>query len=312
MSGPRLLVFAYSDVGHACLKFLLDRKENVAAVYTHEDKPGEKIWFPSVSDLAREHGVPVRTEERLGAEELRFISSLAPDLIFSFYYRNLIPSAVLELPKLGAYNMHGSLLPKYRGRAPVNWAVLNGESQTGATLHVMVAKADAGDIVDQQAVPIDPDETAINVQAKVTQAAVTVLARQIDALKNGAAPRRPQETSQATVFGRRRPEDGAIQWTMAAAQIHNLVRAVSHPYPGAFANLFGERTMIWKTRLPADGGTKKGTAPGMVLVRGGRLCVACGDGKAIELLTVQRAGGPEMTGTEFVKRHGTAQREEKS
>jgi methionyl-tRNA formyltransferase len=306
VSGPRLLVFAYSDVGHACLKFLLDRKENVVAVYTHEDKPGEQIWFPSVSALAREHGLPVRTEERLGADELRFISSLAPDLIFSFYYRNLIPSAVLDLPKLGAYNMHGSLLPRYRGRAPVNWAVLNGEKQTGATLHVMVAKADAGDIVDQQPVDIGPDDTAIEVQARVTQAAVTVLSRQIDNLRNGAAPRRPQDASQATVFGRRRPEDGAIQWTMTAAQIHNLVRAVSHPYPGAFADVLGERTMIWRTRLPADAGTKKGTPPGMALVRGGRLCVACGDGKAIELVTVQRAGGPEMTGAEFVKSHREA------
>ena len=304
MSGEPLLVFAYSDVGHACLKILLEKGENVAGVYTHEDRAGEKLWFPSVAELARQHKVPVRTAEDLGeAAEQEFIRGVSPELILSFYYRNLIPASVLSSAKRGAFNMHGSFLPKYRGRAPVNWAVLNGETSTGATLHVMVAKADAGDIVDQQAVDIGPDDTAAEVQTRVTRAAVAVLARQIENLKSGTAPRKPQNEAEATVFGRRRAEDGEIKWTMTAPQIHNLVRAVTHPYPGAFADVRGERTMIWKTKMPEYRGTKSGTKPGTVFVRSGRPCVACGDGLALELVSLQRAGGPELSGTDFAKRH---------
>jgi methionyl-tRNA formyltransferase len=298
MTGPRLVVFGYSDVGHACLKFLLDRGEAVAAVFTHEDRPGENLWFPSVAALARERGVPVRLGENLSAEpEASFLASLKPDLILSFYYRNLIPGAVLRAPRLGAFNMHGSLLPRYRGRAPVNWSVLKGETESGATLHVMVEKADAGDIVDQQAVPIGPDDTAMDVQARVTQAAVAVLARQIDALKAGTAPRRAQDPSQATYFGRRTPEEGLIDWSRPAAEIHNLVRAVTHPYPGAFGPLSGEDTRIWKTRL----GGPSTQEPGRARADGDRLFVACGDGREIEILQLQRTDGPETPASDFMR-----------
>jgi methionyl-tRNA formyltransferase len=308
-----IVVFGYSDVGHACLKFLLDRQEPVVAVYTHADKPGEDIWFPSVRKLAEERGVPVVLEEDLSRpEESERLSRLAPDLILSFYYRNLIPAAVLSRARRGAFNMHGSLLPKYRGRAPVNWAVLHGEPHTGATLHEMVARADAGDIVDQEAVDIGPDDTAAEVQSRVTAAAVRVLERQIGALKSGTAPRRPQNDAEATTFGRRGPQDGEIQWTRPAREIHNLVRAVTHPYPGAFGSVRGAKTFIWKTRIPAQSRTKAGTPPGAVFVRSGRLCVACGDGNVIEVLSAQRPGGPELAGDEFARRHVMASTEEKS
>jgi len=286
MNFPRILVFAYSDLGHACLKFLLDRKENIVAVYTHEDRPGEKLWFPSVFKLAQDHKVLVQTGENLNdKKELARLQSLTADLIFSFYYRNLIPKSVLNLPKLGAYNMHGSYLPKYRGRAPVNWVVLNGETKTGATLHLMIDKPDAGDIVDQEAVDIGPDDTAAIVQGRVTQAAVRVLARQIDNLKAGTAPRIPQDATQASYFGKRRPEDGEINWNWPALRIHNLVRAVTHPYPGAFGDLFGEKTWVWKTRLhPLD-------SEGLLMT--------CGDGNKIELLVLQREGEKVIAGKEF-------------
>lgn len=288
MNKPTILVFAYSDLGHACLKYLVDRGENVVGVYTHEDKPGETIWFPSVQQFALDHSIPVRTEE-----VLREISE-QPDLIFSFYYRNLIPTGILSLPKLGAYNMHGSLLPLYRGRAPINWAVLNGETKTGATLHVMTEKADAGDIVDQEKVSIGPNDTAADVQASVTQAAVAVLARQIENLKTGRAPRIPQDPSSASYFGRRHPKDGEIDWVWPAARIHNLVRAVTHPYPGAFAFLAGEKTWIWKTSLTPT--NKNG------------LIVTCGDGKPLEILVLQRNKEREISGEEFMKRNGTVGR----
>ncbi len=296
MTKKTILVFAYSDVGHACLSYLLERGEPVAAVYTHEDGPSETIWFPSVLKLAQEKKIPVRTVSSLkSAEEQSFIASLSPDLIFSFYYRNMIPMEVLRSASLGAYNMHGSLLPKYRGRAPINWAVLHGEKETGVTLHVMVEKPDAGDIVDQESVPIGLDDTSALVQARVTKAAVTVLSRQIDLLKEGRSPRTPQDASEATYFGRRKPEDGRIDWNRPAQDIHNLVRAVAHPYPGAYADIHGIKTYIWASRLSGD--LRLDKKPGEGACDGDRFFIQCGDGRALEVVSAQREGEKETTGS---------------
>lgn len=289
---PRIVVFAYSDVGHAGLRRLIEAGRRVVAVYTHADAPGEKVWFPSVADLARSHGIEVREDADLRtAVEVERFRELRPDLVLSMYYRRLLPEIVLKLPRLGAFNMHGSLLPRYRGRAPVNWAVLNGETETGATLHVMEAKADAGDIVDQEPVPIGPDDTALQVQERITAAAVTILARQIRNLESGRAPRRAQDESQATTFGRRRPEDGEIDWSRPAREVHNLVRAVTHPYPGAFTNSFGTRIFVWSTR-PA-GAAPAGLRPGQTYTADGHDCVACGDGDGVAVLKAQVDGGGE-------------------
>jgi methionyl-tRNA formyltransferase len=294
------VVFAYSGVGHACLKKLIEKKENVVAVYTHLDRAGENIWFPSVANLAMENKIPVMTEENLSAAaEQDRIAALKADIIFSFYYRNLIPLNVLGLAKLGAFNMHGSFLPKYRGRAPVNWAVLNGETETGATLHVMTEKADAGDIVDQEKVTIGPDETAFVVQEKVTQAAVTILDRQLENLKKGSAPRIKQNVADATYFGRRGPQDGEILWSWPAQRVHNLVRALSHPYPGAFAMIAGQRCVIWQTRLREPGEGQVGE----LQESGGRAQVLCGDKKFIEIVRVQPQNKSEMSGLEFIRTH---------
>jgi methionyl-tRNA formyltransferase len=271
---PRVLVFAYHDVGYECLALLLARSVDVVTVFTHEDDPGEEIWFKSVMQLARARGVVVHAPRTINTPEwIARIEALRPDLVFSFYYRQLIPTEILEGASLGAYNMHGSLLPKYRGRAPVNWAVLRGECETGATLHVMVRRPDAGDIVDQEHVPIGPEETAREVFSKVTAAARTVLARQLDNLLAGRAPRRPQDEAQATYFGGRRPEDGRIDWRLAAPAVFNLVRAVTHPYPGAFTDVDGRRLIIWWARPQAGG---QGV-PGEVL-SAAPLTIACGSG----------------------------------
>ena len=301
MAAPRVVVFGYSDVGHACLAHLLERHANVAAVYTHEDSPGERLWFPSVRALAAEHGIPVHLDADLSrADALAELRALEPELILSFYYRSLLPHDVLALPRLGAFNMHGSLLPKYRGRAPVNWAVLHGEAETGATLHVMTPRADAGDIVDQEAVPIGPDDTAAEVQSRVRDAAVVVLARQLDALLRGDAPRRPQDPALATTFGRRRPEDGAFDWSWPAARIHDLVRAVTHPYPGATTTLAGRPVHVWRTsngRWSANG-----ARPGEMRLIDDRLYVACGDGYWLEIIRAQLDGDVECAGGELARR----------
>lgn len=283
MSAPRLLVFAYSDVGYACLKQLIDANENVVGVYTHHNNPNEKIWFPSVEELARTNKIPVFFADDLSASaEQKRLKELKPDLVFSFYYRNMIPDSVLKLPKLGAYNMHGSLLPKYRGRAPINWAVLHGEKVAGVTLHVMVKKADAGDIIDQQAVPIGPDDTSAVVQSRATQAAVEVLERQLPYLKTGTATRHPQSADQASYFGKRTPEDGRIDWSEPAQRIHNLVRAVSKPYPGAFFEEDGKKTIVWRTRL--TGNKASNGVFGKPRQADNSWLVTCGDGYELEIL----------------------------
>ncbi len=288
MSKPAILVFAYHDVGFACLDVLVRRRENVIAVITHEDNPQEQIWFRSVADLAKGHGIPVYAPGSVNTPEwVGRIRDWNPAIIFSFYYRNMIKEDVLNIPRLGAFNMHGSLLPRYRGRVPINWAVLNGEKETGVTLHHMVRRADAGDIVDQETIPIGSRDTAQDVFRKAVKAARLVLERQLDGLLKGTAPRRKQDESQATYFGGRRPEDGRIDWTQSAEKIFNLIRAVTHPYPGAFTTTRGEKLLIWWA-LPVK--AMEGT-PGTV-VSLNPLRVATGSG-SIDIVTLQWSGKGE-------------------
>ena len=281
MSAPRrAVVFAYSSVGCICLRTLLEGGVEVAAVYTHEDDPGEERWFDSVADLARARGLAVLTPERLdGAEEER-LRALAPDLIFSFYYRSLIPERVLRLAPLGAFNMHGSLLPRYRGRACVNWAVLNGETETGVTLHHMTARADRGRIVDQASVPIGPEDTAHDVFLKLIPLAGTVLRRSLPAILAGRAEGVEQDESRATTFGRRRPADGLLEWTGSARALHDLVRAVAPPFPGAFTFVAGRKLFVWRTRVPEGADASCEAVPGTVL-SSEPLTVATGSGPLI-------------------------------
>ena len=184
----RAVVFAYHDVGVRCLSVLLAHHVEVPLVVTHQDHPDENIWFASVAELARQHDIPVLAPSDPHAPEvIARIQSIRPDFLFSFYYRSMLKPALLRAASRGAFNMHGSLLPKYRGRVPVNWAIIHGERETGATLHEMVEKPDAGRIVDQQAVPILPDDIAVEVFRKVTLAAEIALDRCLPALLAGSA-----------------------------------------------------------------------------------------------------------------------------
>ncbi len=288
MSRARAVVFAYHDVGVRCLKALLSGGVEVPLVVTVADDPGERQWFASVAEAAREYGIEVMTAQDPAAPRLEErLAALAPDFVFSFYYRALLPEALLRCARRGALNMHGSLLPKYRGRAPVNWAILNGERETGATLHEMVARADAGDIIDQMAVPILADDEAREVYAKVTVAAEIVLARALPGLLAGTAPRRPQPIVPGQYFGRRRPEDGRIDWRWPAPRIHNLVRAVAPPFPGAFSDVGGERLWIHRTRLAAHSDTGAPRLYG----RAGACYAVCGQG-TLRILAAADVRGP--------------------
>ncbi|MBI3547185.1 MAG: formyltransferase [Gammaproteobacteria bacterium] len=288
MTEPGIVVFAYHDVGYACLDALIQRGCRVLAVFTHQDTPGENIWFKSVADLAARHGIPVHTPASVNtAEWIARLRALKPAIIFSFYYRQMISQEILDIALLGAFNMHGSLLPKYRGRVPINWAVLRGETETGATLHYMVKRADAGDIVDQEAVAIGPRETAQDVFIKVTAAASKVLQRNLEAILQGRAPRRAQDEAQASYFGGRKPQDGRIDWRQDARQIFNFVRALTHPYPGAFTDVAGKQLFIWWV----EPRTENIGAPGQV-VGTSPLRIAAGQG-SIEITKWQWQGGLE-------------------
>jgi methionyl-tRNA formyltransferase len=248
---PRAVVFAYHDVGVRCLRTLLAHGVQVPLVFTHLDSPNETIWFDSVARHARWHGIKVLTPENPNVTDVvELIRATQPDLLFSFYYRSMLGAELLSLPRRGAFNMHGSLLPKYRGRAPVNWAVLNGESQTGATLHAMTVKPDAGDIVEREAVPILPDDTAVEVFRKVCVAAEVALDRVLPALIAGNAPHVPQDLNSGSYFGGRSARDGAIHWRRGALAAHNLIRAVAPPYPGAFGEADGLALRVLRS-LPA-------------------------------------------------------------
>ncbi|GAB7537224.1 formyltransferase [Burkholderia sp. 22PA0099] len=295
----RAVVFAYHNVGVRCLQVLLARGVEVALVVTHEDSPTENIWFGSVASVAREHGIPVLTPADPAAAELReAVSAARPDFIFSFYYRHMLPVALLALAPRGAYNMHGSLLPKYRGRVPTNWAVLNGETDTGATLHEMAAKPDAGAIIGQTAVPILPDDTAAQVFDKVTVAAEQTLWRVLPALLAGEAPHLPNDLSQGSYFGGRKPEDGRLDWSKPAAEVYNLIRAVAPPYPGAFVDLHGTRFVVARARLAAPGSPAAQAArelPAGLHVSDNALFGVCGDSRAVTILELreQPDGRPE-------------------
>ncbi|MEW5890440.1 MAG: formyltransferase [Pseudomonadota bacterium] len=298
----RTVVFAYHDVGVRCLSVLLAHGVDVALVVTHEDDPRENVFFHSVAELARRHELPVLIAESVDqADLLGHIARLAPDFIFSFYFRRMLPPAMLDLAHRGAFNMHGSLLPKYRGRAPVNWAILHGERETGATLHQMVAKPDAGAIVDQQAVPILPDDIAIEVFNKVTVAAEMVLDRALPGLLDGTARLRPQDLAQGSYFGVRKPGDGRIDWSRPAAAIHNLVRAVAPPYPGAFCSTSAGTLRILRT-MHAPGRRPMSARPGLYCADSA--CFAdCADGKVLRVLAMEHDGQP-LGPDEFRARFG--------
>ncbi len=287
LTNNNTVVCAYHNVGYRCIQELLRQGAEISLIFTHEDSPTEEIWFQSVRELADQHGIPYLTTDINDPANVARVREIAPAFIFSFYYRNMIRPEVLAIPRLGALNLHGSYLPKYRGRVPVNWAVINGETETGATLHYMVEKADAGDIVDQGKVPIAFSDTALDVFAKLTDAAVTVLSRAWPLLREERAPRIAMDLAAGNYCGGRKPADGRIDWSKSALQIYNLIRGVTHPYPGAFTFLDGKKVVIWQA-WPLEGCGKLGR-----IMSYNPLLVATGEG-LLEIRSLQIEGEGEV------------------
>ena len=279
------VVFAYHDVGVNCLNALFEAGVTIDLVLTHQDDPKEHVWFGSVAKLCEEKGIPYLTPSATELQTLTpKIQAISPDYIFSFYYRHMISGEILSCAKIAALNMHGSLLPKYRGRAPVNWAILHGEIQTGASLHIMETKPDAGDIVGQIAVSIGPDETATDVFGKVSKAAVEVMKQVLPALMQGKVPRKPNELAKGSYFGGRKPADGRIDWGKTAQQVHDLVRAVAPPYPGAFTQWQGQDQIVAKTTLKGPFPSQLNLGVPGIQVVDNRVFGICGNQQAVEIL----------------------------
>lgn len=293
----KTVVFAYHDFGCIGIEALLAAGYEIAAVFTHRDNPGENVYFRSVARLCAEHGIPAYVPDRIDHPLWRArLEQIAPDFIFSFYYRELLPQSILDLATRGAFNLHGSLLPRYRGRAPLNWVLVNGEPYTGLTLHHMVARADAGDIVGQRRVDIDDADTAPTLQQKMAVAAAELLAEQLPLLAAGRAARTPQDDAQATYVGRRTPADGFIDWSRSARTVRNLVRAVTQPYPGAFTFAGDRKVFIWSASIAAQ---PHDLQPGTVLAEN-PLTIACGDG-ALTIDAGQTEDGLYVAGSQLAQ-----------
>jgi methionyl-tRNA formyltransferase len=284
------IVFAYSEVGVRCVRELITSGITIPLLFTHADDPEESQWFGSVQQLAQDHGLEVVTPESPNtAQWIAQGAALKPDFVFSFYYRYMLDMAWIELPRLGALNMHGSLLPKYRGRAPVHWAIIHGEKTTGASLHYMVEKPDAGALVDQEAVPILENDTALQVSIKVADAAQTVLRRSLPRLVAGTAAPQPLDLKRGSYFGRRTPEDGRIDWRQGARAIHDLVRAVAPPFPGAFTEVNGCRLGVLETRMDTHPVEYPAQSP-CLYTSDGIWYADCVDGRRLKILQLSVNG----------------------
>ncbi|MDX6915703.1 bifunctional UDP-4-amino-4-deoxy-L-arabinose formyltransferase/UDP-glucuronic acid oxidase ArnA [Pectobacterium carotovorum] len=302
----KAIVFAYHDIGCVGLEALKLAGYEIQAVFTHSDAPGENHFYASVAKAAAEMDVPVFAPEDVNHPLwVNRIRELAPDVIFSFYYRTLLSDDILQLPSFGAFNLHGSLLPRYRGRAPVNWVLVNGETQTGVTLHKMVSRADAGDIVAQSVVAIDAEDTALTLHGKCRTAAAALLAQQLPQIRSREIMLTPQDESQASYFGRRTAADGLIDWQKSAREINNLIRAVTEPYPGAFTFLGERKVIVWRARVVKSNDVRANGVkhePGSIISTS-PLVVSCGE-DALEIVSGQSETGLYMSGSRLAAEMG--------
>jgi len=271
---PKVVVFAYHDIGCTGIESLLAAGYDIAAVFTHADDPKENAFYGSVAQLCARKGITVHAPEDANHPLwIERIAKLNPDYIFSFYYRNLLSEELLATAKNGAFNLHGSLLPRYRGRAPANWVLVNGETETGVTLHRMVKRADAGGILAQNRVAIERADTALSLHTKLRESAAALLTEALPQLAAGKLSETAQDESKATYFGRRTPADGKLVWKKPAEELFNLVRAVTQPYPGAFCAVGEHKLIVWSAEVVKG---NEGQTPGRV-ISVDPLRIACGE-----------------------------------
>ncbi|MEN5090921.1 bifunctional UDP-4-amino-4-deoxy-L-arabinose formyltransferase/UDP-glucuronic acid oxidase ArnA [Pseudomonas protegens] len=297
----KAVVFAYHDIGCAGIEALLNAGYEIAAVFTHADDPKENTFYGSVAQLCARKGIAVHAPEDANHPLwIERISKLDPDYLFSFYYRNLLSEPLLATARKGAFNLHGSLLPHYRGRAPANWVLVKGETETGVTLHRMVKRADAGAIIAQERVAIERSDTALSLHHKLRDAAASLLRDTLPALAQGKITETAQDESKASYFGRRTAADGKLEWKRPAEELFNLVRAVTQPYPGAFCAVGEHKLIVWSAEV-AKG--NEGQAPGRV-ISVDPLRIACGEDSLVITSGQRNANGLYLGGPQLANELG--------
>ncbi|AGL84843.1 bifunctional UDP-4-amino-4-deoxy-L-arabinose formyltransferase/UDP-glucuronic acid oxidase ArnA [Pseudomonas protegens] len=297
----KAVVFAYHDIGCAGIEALLNAGYEIAAVFTHADDPKENTFYGSVAQLCARKGIAVHAPEDANHPLwIERIAKLNPDYLFSFYYRNLLSEPLLATASKGAFNLHGSLLPRYRGRAPANWVLVKGETETGVTLHRMVKRADAGAIIAQERVAIERSDTALSLHHKLRDAAASLLRDTLPALAQGKITETAQDESKASYFGRRTAADGKIDWQRPAEELFNLVRAVTQPYPGAFCAVGEHKLIVWSAEV-AKG--NEGQAPGRV-ISVDPLRIACGQDSLVITSGQRNANGLFLGGPQLANELG--------
>ncbi|WP_421847064.1 bifunctional UDP-4-amino-4-deoxy-L-arabinose formyltransferase/UDP-glucuronic acid oxidase ArnA [Marinomonas sp.] len=298
----KAVVFAYHNIGCTGITQLLEAGIEIEAVFTHTDSPDEQRFFSSVAQLCAEKNLPVFAPHEVNHPLwIERIKAMDPDYIFSFYYRDMLSQDLLDCAKLGAFNLHGSLLPKYRGRAPVNWALVNGESQTGVTLHKMTTRPDQGDILAQQTVNIEENDTALTLHGKMDTASGVLMANVLPALLNGSVTYTKQNDADATYFGRRTAADGELDWKKSAQELFNLTRAVTQPYPGAFSFIGDRKVIVWEVKVvsPSDSSLTNNQTPGTIISTD-PLQVVCGDG-VLQIEAGQSEQGLFLRGSQLAR-----------
>ena len=299
----KILFMGTPDFAVPSLRRLVESGHELCGVFTQPDKPknrGMKLQASPVKEFALSHNLPVFQPVKLrDGTALAQIQDLAPELIVVAAYGKILPEEILAVPNRGCINVHSSLLPKYRGAAPINWAILNGEWETGVTIMHMAPELDAGDIIAQRATAIGPDETAPELFARLAELGAELLTEAVTAIEAGTASRTPQDSAQATYAPMLSRELSPINWRRTAGEIHNQVRGLI-PWPAATAEFGGVRCKVYSTAvesLPAE-------EPGTVLAADkAGIVVACGDGTALRILELQPDGKRRMKAADFLLGH---------
>lgn len=299
MSSRTVFVGAVEE-GRRCLEAMLAWGEPFAGFVTlKEEVARETSGAVPFDDLAERHGVPLLKVRDLNhPNNVERLRAMSPDLLLVIGWTRLIGPEILKLPRLGCIGFHASLLPRYRGRAPVNWAIINGETETGNSMFFLDGGVDTGDLIAQRRIPIAASDTCATLYEKVAASAVEMLRENLPLLKEGRAPRTPQDHALATVMPRRRPEDGLIDWEKDSAALDRWVRALTHPYPGAFTQEGGRRVLVWRASRREGGGG----APGEVTALSSRgVDVATGGGGVLRLESIQFEGQDERPAAEVAE-----------
>ena len=287
------------------LRALLHAGVEVAGVFTFSPRLAARTsGFVDLEPLAAPHGVPVlRTDNLNDPDEVERVRALGPDLIVEVGWTRLLGDELLEIPPRGCVGFHASMLPRDRGRAPVNWAIIRGETSTGNTMMFLASGTDTGDIIDQQPVSIEPDDTCGTVYAKVGAAGAAMLRKNLPALLAGIAPRRPQGHSPTPNLPKRTPEMGITDWSRAPRAVHDWIRGLTHPYPGAFTFLAGRKLFLWRSEPPCD---EPNGEPGLLLGCDGKALRVGTGGGSLRLLRVQEEGGTEEDAASWYRRRRIA------